>query len=120
MTVSRRQMLGGAALVGAASAVGIARLMPRGRDARVVIFDSARPASLAFARSHAAVQRIDLAQEARTNWRAVRTVGKSEPVAGYTSWNAYVAARGWLEERGLRLVSETLDRRSGLVLWSMA
>lgn len=120
MSVSRRQMLGGVALVGAASAVGIARILPRGSEARVVVFDSARPASRAFARDHAAAQRIDLAQEARTNWRAVRAIGKREPVAGYTSWNAYVTARGWLEEQGLRLASETLDRRTGLILWSMA
>ncbi len=120
MSVSRRQMLGGVALVGAAGAVGIARVLPRGDKARVVVFDSARPASRAFAKGKGAVQRIDLVQEARTNWRAVRTLRKGEPVAGYTSWNAYVTARGWLEEQGLRLTSEALDRRAGLVIWSMA
>lgn len=120
MSVSRRQVLGGVALVGAAGAVGVARILPRGSEARVVVFDSAHAASRAYARGHASVKRIDLAREAQTNWRNMRALAKGEPVAGYTSWNAYVTARGWLEERGLRLVSEALDRRSGLILWSMA
>ncbi|MBO9580567.1 MAG: hypothetical protein J7498_06715 [Sphingobium sp.] len=120
MSVSRRQMLGGVALVGAAGAVGLGRILPRGDGARIVVFDGARPASRTFAKSTAAARRIDLADEARTNWRGLRSLAKGAPVAGYTSWNAYVTARGWLEEKGLRLVSETLDRRTGLVVWSMA
>jgi len=115
----RREVLGGAALLGAAGAIGIARILPRsGRG--VVIFDSERPASRAFARNAAAARRIDLADEARTNWRDLRGLNAGTPVSGYTPWSAYVAARGWLEEKGLRLVSETLDRRTGLVVWSMA
>lgn len=120
MSVSRRQVIGGAALVGAAGAVGISRILPRGDGSRIVIFDGARPASRAFAKSAAAARRIDLADEARTNWRGLRALDKGAPVAGFTSWNAYVGARGWLEEKGLRLVSEVLDRRTGLVIWSMA
>jgi hypothetical protein len=119
MSVSRRQVLGGVALAGAAGAAGLARILPRGDGARIVIFDSARPASRAFARNAAAARRIDLAEEARTNWRGMRGLGKGTPVQGYTSWSAYVTARGWLEEQGLRLVSETLDRRTGLVSWAM-
>jgi len=120
MSVSRRQMLGGVALVGAAGAVGLGRVLPRGDKSRIVVFDGARPASRTFARNTAAARRIDLADEAHTNWLGLRTLAKGAPVAGYTSWNAYVTARGWLEEKGLRLVSETLDRRTGLVVWSMA
>lgn len=120
MTVSRRQVLGGVALVGAAGAAGISRIMPRGDGDRIVVFDGSRPASRAFARSAAAARRIDLVEEARSNWHGMRTLAKGKPVAGYTSWNAYVTARGWLEEKGLRLVSEALDRRTGLVVWSMA
>lgn len=115
----RREVLGGAALLGAAGAIGLARILPRDGKG-VVIFDSAHMASRVFARNAAAVRRIDLADEARTNWRGLRALGGGTPVSGYTPWSAYVAARGWLEERGLRLVSETLDRRTGLVAWSMA
>ena len=117
--VGRREVLGGVALVGAAGAIGLARILPRGGPG-VVIFDSTRPASRAFAKGASAVRRIDLAEEARTNWRGLRALGQGMPVPGYTPWSAYVAARGWLEERGLRLISETLDRRTGLVVWSMA
>jgi hypothetical protein len=118
--VRRRELLGGAALLGAAGAFGLSRTTPRAAEAKVVIFDSERPASRAFAQSVSAPCHIDLAQEAHSNWRAIRSLQRGEPVAGYTPWNAYVAARGWLEERGLRIVSETLDRRTGLVAWHMA
>ncbi|GEM_PF-1078574 len=116
----RRELLTGVALVGAAGAIGFARLLPTGSEADVFVFDSARPASRAFAQLSAASRRIDLASEAGTNWQALRTLGRGGAVAGYTPWSAYVAARSWLEDQGLRLVSETLDRRNGLVAWQMA
>lgn len=118
--VRRRELLGGAALLGAAGAVGLSRVLPRDHGPRIVVFDGSRDASRAFAKAGGAVQRIDLAEEARTNWRALRSIERGLPVAGYTGWTAYVAARGWLEERGLRLVSETVDRRRGLIAWTMA
>ncbi|MBO9575081.1 MAG: hypothetical protein J7494_05045 [Sphingobium sp.] len=118
--IRRRELLGGAALLGAAGAVGVARILPRAGEAGVVIFDGARPASRAFAKGSAAPRRIDLAQDASSNWRALRTLRKGERVAGFTPWGAYVSARGWLEEQGLRLVSEQLDRRTGLIAWTMA
>jgi hypothetical protein len=118
--VRRRDLLGGAALLGAAGAVGLSRFLPNVGEARVVVFDSARPASRAFAKAKGAVKRIDLAQESASNWRALRQLGRATPVAGYTGWTAYVAARGCLEEQGLRLVSETVDRRRDLIAWTMA
>ncbi len=118
--VRRREVLGGVALAGAVGAFGVARLLPRGNAARVVLFDGGRPASRAFARTSAAARRIDLAEDAGMHWRALRSLDRAMPVAGYTPWSSYVAARGWLEEQGLRLVSERLDRRNGLVIWSMA
>ena len=118
--IRRRELLGGAALVGAVGAFGVSRILPRAGEAKVVVFDSERPASRAFAKASAASRRIDLTEEARTNWRTVRSLRKGEGVAGYTPWNAYVSARGWLEEQGLRLVSEQLDRRTGLIAWQMA
>jgi threonine dehydrogenase-like Zn-dependent dehydrogenase len=118
--IRRRELLGGAALVGAVGAIGLSRVLPRAGEVRVVVFDSERPASRAFAKASAAPRRIDLAEENRTHWRAVRSLKRGEAVAGYTPWHAYVVARGWLEEQGLRLVSETLDRRTGLIAWQMA
>lgn len=118
--IRRRELLGGAALLGAAGAVGVSRILPRAGEADVIVFDSARPASRAFARSGTGARRLDLAQDASSNWRALRTLQKGERVAGFTPWGAYVSVRGWLEEQGLRLVSEALDRRTGLVAWTMA
>ena len=114
----RREVVGGAALLGAAGAAGLMRALPRG--AGVLIFDSSHAASRAFALTHGAARRIDLAAEARTNWRGVRALGKGAAVAGYTGWDDYVAARGWLEGQGLRVVSEAVDRRRALVTWRMA
>ena len=118
--IKRRDLLLGAGLVGAVGAFGVSRILPRAGEANVVIYDSERSASRAFARSIAAPHRIDLAEESRTNWRAVRALRRGDGVAGYTPWNAYVSARGWLEEQGLRLVSEQLDRKTGLIAWQMA
>ena len=107
-------------LASAVGAIGVSRILPRAGEAKVVLFDSERSASRAFAKASPAVRRIDLAEETRTHWRAVRGLKRGEAVAGYTPWHAYVVARGWLEEQGLRLVSETLDRRTGLIAWQMA
>lgn len=119
--VSRRQLLGGVALVGAAGAVGIDRLarerLPR---PTLLVLDSARPASLALAAAHPGVRRVDLAAERTANWRGIRAIGRGGAVAGLTGWNDYVAARQWLEERGLRVRAERHDRAGDLIAWTMA
>lgn len=122
MSVSRREMLGGAALLGAAGAFGLHRMAGRGAQVpapRVVIYDSRRPASLAFARGQHSAGGIDLVREQAENWRSIRGLGREGPVAGVTGWTDYVAARGWLEHRGLRVVAETHDRQHDLIHWTM-
>lgn len=121
MSVSRRQILGGAALVGAAGALGVHRLAGRKIRPQVVIYDSARPASLAFARAQPGTRLVDLAGERSVNWQGVRALRKKGgAVAGLTGWNDYVAARQWLEERGLRVQVEDHDRKHDLIAWTMA
>jgi hypothetical protein len=119
VSVSRRQVLGGVALVGAAGAVGIHRMAGQGRKAPVlVVYDSRKPASLAFARTQPGKRQVDLASAA--SWSVIRTAQRKAPVAGLTSWNDYVSARQWLEERGLRVASENHDRAHDLIAWTMA
>lgn len=123
MSVSRREMLGGAALLGAAGAFGLHKMAGRGGDVpvpRVVIYDSRKPASLAFMRAQRGMVRIDLAREQAENWRAIRALGREGAVAGVTGWTDYVAARGWLEQRGLRVAAEAHDRQTDLIRWTMA
>ncbi|MBT2187014.1 twin-arginine translocation signal domain-containing protein [Sphingobium nicotianae] len=118
MSVSRRQVLGGAAVLGAAGAIGVQRMTGPGKVAHVVLFDSRKPASLAFARTRAGKRQLDLAHTA--NWSAIRTIDRKGAVAGMTSWNDYVSARQWLEERGLRVQSERHDKTHDLIEWVMA
>jgi hypothetical protein len=120
MSVSRREILGGAALLGAAGAFGIHKVAGRAKTPQLVIYDSRKPASLAFARSQSGIRQIDLASEQQSNWGAVRALKRQGPIAGLTSWNDYVSARQWLEERGLRLTVETHDRQHDLIGWTMA
>lgn len=118
MSVSRRQLLGGVALVGAAGALGVARFAGERPD--VIVYDGTHSASATFGRAAQAPHRIDLAREAAIRWRGLRRVTRGTRVQGLTSWDLYVAARGLLEEQGLRLVSEVVRRQAGLIAWSMA
>jgi len=119
--VSRRELLGAAAIVGAAGAVGLHCWRDRaGRAPEIIVYDSRKPASLAFAQDRPARHRIDLAREQGENWRAIRRLDRSHAVGGLTGWNDYVAARQWLEERGLRVVEQAHDRRHDLIAWTMA
>ena len=123
MSVSRREILGGVALLGAAGTFGLHRMAGQGAAIpapRVVIYDSRRPASLASVHARSDAVRIDLAREQVENWRAVRALGREGPVAGVTGWTDYVAARGWLEQRGLRVTAEAHDRQADLIRWTMA
>lgn len=115
----RRDLLGAAAVLGAAGLAGIVPRLVGDGPGPVVIFDSARPASRLMALAGLAGRRIDLAIESQTNWRALRALGRGVTVHGYTDWAAYVMARLCLEAQGLRVRDEHLDRARGLVVWRM-
>jgi len=119
MSVSRRQILGGAAVLGAAGAIGVHRMAGKGGKTPVLIlYDSRKPASLAFARARSGKRQLDLASAA--SWSALPGIERKGPVAGLTSWNDYVSARQWLEEKGLRVAAEQRDRAHDLIAWTMA
>ena len=118
MSVSRRQILGDAAALGAAGAIGVHRMTGRGKAPALIVYDSRQPASLAFARTRSGKRQLDLASAG--TWSALRTLDRKGAVAGLTSWNDYVSARQWLEERGLRLQSQSHDRTHDLIEWTMA
>ncbi len=117
--IRRRELLGGAALLGAASAIGVARFAS-GRRPDVIVYDGAHAASAAYGRAARAPYRIDLDKEAAVHWRGLRRLRRGTAVQGLTGWDIYVAARGLLEEQGLRIVSEVVRRQTGLIAWSMA
>ncbi|MCW2412193.1 MULTISPECIES: twin-arginine translocation signal domain-containing protein [unclassified Sphingobium] len=122
--VSRRQLLGGAAVAGAVGLFGARAVAGPEKAARIVVYDSRRAASRSFAGQFFGLQQIDLAGEHSRNWAGVRAIRRSGamsgPVAGLTGWNDYVAARTWLEDRGLRLRSERRDATHELIAWTMA
>ncbi len=116
--IRRRDLLGGAAVLGAAGAIGVARFANSRPD--VIVYDGSHAASAAFGRAARAPYRIDLDREAAVHWRGLRRLKRGTAVQGLTGWDIYVAARGLLEEQGLRIVSEVVRRQSGLIAWSMA
>lgn len=121
MGFDRRTMLKGAGLVGAAVAVpGMAAPL-----SRLIVFDSRIPESTAFASAQAGFARIDMADQDVTQWRAVRELATEARVEGLTRWSDWVALRGELQGRGLRLITERrsmapLSGRDHLFRWSMA
>lgn len=91
----------------------------------LILFDSRIPESRAFARTTNGMM-IDLADIETTKWTALRAdfAGKHR-VVGLTGWTDFVTARGFLEERGLRLTSETsvpapVSGKAHLFRWEMA
>jgi hypothetical protein len=120
MRADRRTMLkGAAALVAVPLASGTAMGAPR-----LVIFDSRVTESAAFAARMAGAH-IDLALEHETLWAALRGYrGNIGAVQGLTGWSDWVAVRGELEARGLRLASEEpvaapISGKAHLFHWSM-
>jgi hypothetical protein len=125
MIVSRRSMLkAGAAATATVSLPAFAAT----RFATLVLFDSRIPESRAFARTagNVGTAMIDLAEVEATQWAELRAdlAGKRR-VIGLTGWTDWVIARGFLEERGLRLTSETsvpapMSGKAHLFRWEMA
>jgi TAT (twin-arginine translocation) pathway signal sequence len=105
MSVSRRTVLKGAAGLGAAAT--ITTMAYRG-DAAVIVYDSRLPEARAFAAQHKDQQLIDIAVAESEQWRSLRTLpANAARISGLTGWSDWVAVRGFLEERGLRLKAET-------------
>jgi hypothetical protein len=120
MRADRRTMLkSAAALVAVPLVGGTAMAAPR-----MVVFDSRVPESSAFA-ARMAGARIDLAEAHQTHWVALRGYrGDIGTVEGLTGWSDWIAVRGELEARGLRLASEApvaapLSGKAHLFRWSM-
>ena len=110
---------GAAALVAVPLGGGVALATPR-----LVVFDSSVPESVSFA-ARIAGTRIDLARAHETLWSDLRGyVGDIDAVEGLTGWSDWIAVRGELEARGLRLGSEIraaapLSGKAHLFRWSM-
>ena len=123
MRIDRRKLLKGGALAGVASALPAASAAAAAAAAgpALVVFDSRLAESVQFARALPG-ERVDVASD--DGWARVRAAGSSR-VEGLTRWSDWVAARGSLEEQGLRLASEMpakapLSGRTHLFRWSMA
>ena len=113
MTLSRRTLLrSGAAAAGltlGGRALGTSR-------PDLVVYDSTRLASRAFARRHGS-EAFDVSAGDQALWRAFRRSAPTGRIVGLTTWNELVRARGLLEERGKRLAYE--EKRGPLFLWAM-
>jgi TAT (twin-arginine translocation) pathway signal sequence len=123
MSVSRRTILKGAA--GLSAAAAIPAVAPKTRDA-VIVYDSRLPEARAFAAQRKGHQLIDIATAESEQWRALRMLPENvSRISGLTGWSDWVAVRGFLEERGLRLKAETnvaarLSGKAHLFRWDMA
>ena len=115
MILSRRKLLASGAAAATIAAAGGLRLAAAALPS-LVIYDSRRVDSLAFAQTIAA-PRIDIAREDANLWRAVRGVAIQGTVVGLTAWSDWVLVRGMLEEKGKRMRSETRNGR--LFQWAM-
>lgn len=114
--LTRRSVLKGAAVVGAAGA------LPLGAAAmgvqRIVIFDSRLPASVAFARTMPAAYTIDLAEAHATSFATLRRgLPGGMTVEALTRRGDMVDLRHELVRQGLRLSGQ--PRYGALVRWSM-
>lgn len=122
MIVSRRSMLKAGAAVSAAISLPT---FAASKVSTLILFDSRILESRAFARTESGFM-IDLADIETSQWTALRAdfAGKHR-VVGLTGWTDWVTARGFLEERGLRLTSETsvpapVSGKAHLFRWEMA
>lgn len=117
--VSRRAVLKGGALATTTLAVpaGAAVL----RQSGLVVFDSHIAESRAFAAAAGHLPALDIAEEHRTRFAALRAgVPRGKTVEGLTLWSDWVALRSELETQGWRLVAEArTGRRQDLFRWTM-
>ena len=114
MKLSRRSLIKAGA-VASLAATGTARAMA-GTSPALVIYDSRLPESRAFA-ALVSAPRIDVAHEDARFWKSLREAAPKGRIAGLTRWSDLVVVRGYLEEQGRRITTET---RQGLLFrWDM-
>lgn len=122
MRTTRRGLLKGSALAGAAVAIPVAAQAAAAVPA-LLVFDSRLAESADYARGAAALQQIDLA---KVSLRAVhQALAGAERIEGLTRWSDWTVLRGLLESDGLRRANEALlaaplSGHDGLWRWSMA
>jgi hypothetical protein len=120
MSVSRRSLLKGTVAVSAATAVPAIAF---GADQTLTIYDSRIPESQAFAER--ATHRLDVVDLDATRWADLRgDLSGVRRISGLTGWSDWIVVRGLLEERGLRLTSESsieapISAKAHLFKWEM-
>ncbi|WP_157083135.1 hypothetical protein [Novosphingobium lentum] len=118
-------MLKGSAIAGAVVTAPVAaRAMQQQLVQRLVVYDSRIAESRAFASAQTGFPAIDIGDAHETLWRSIRDVAHHGRVDGLTGWSDWVAVRGALQGKGLRLVAEQraaapLSGHAHLFRWSM-
>lgn len=122
--LTRRGLLKAGAVTGAAIASPLAVHAAR-TPRRITVFDSRIAESQAFARGAGEAASIDLAVEHDSFFAALRSpLPAHASVEGLTGWSDWIAIRGELEARGLRVTAEQtvaapLSGKAHLFRWSM-
>ena len=126
MALDRRTLLKGSATLGAAAAAPLAAsAAAEAATTRLIVFDSRIAESRSFAAAQPGTLRLDLADAHDTHWAALRRdLPAVTRVEGLTGWSDWIAVRGELETRGLRLAGESpvkapLSGRAHLFRWSL-
>ncbi len=125
MSVSRRAVLKGASVLGAAVAVPVAA---KAKSPVLAVCDSRLPESRLFAAAQRrkGIRIVDVAKGDRALWTLARQeLAATGPVIGMTGWSDWVVLRGLMEERGKRLTRETRIPHKGARMatpfeWAMA
>lgn len=121
MIVDRRTLLAG----GVTLAAWPARAAAAGA-VRIAFVDSRLPATRAFVAGLSGARVIDIAAADADLWREVRGFASGgERVVGLTRWSDWVALRGVLEDKKLRVRAETriesaAVRDAALFCWEMS
>lgn len=123
MSLTRRSLLKTGAALSAASALPATAHALQGPD--LIVYDSRLPESVAAMKSARAALVLDLAAKGGVSWTALQALPQDlRSAQGLTGWSDWVGLRGYLEDRGLRLKSETgvpapVSGKAHLFRWEM-